>query len=136
MPDMRYTQMDRLACPLRDNWLSFRLVDEHGHGSPYAGLPYLLHDREGQSYAGKLDGDGFAKVDNIYSGPAAIDLSAGGRGTSDPWYADLMDREFFALPLSALQIAAEQSPCGPRHHDAPCSGLLIPDTDLGENPRH
>lgn len=117
MPNMQYTQMDRLACPLRDNWISFRLVDEHGHGSPYAGLPYLLHDREGQSYAGKLDGDGFAKVDNIYSGPAVLDLSAGGQGTSDPWYADLMDREFFGLPLSALQIAAEQSPSGPRSPD-------------------
>lgn len=45
-----------LNCPLRRDWISFRIVDEHGNGKAYAGLAYQLHDSQGEIYAGFLDG--------------------------------------------------------------------------------
>ena len=41
------------TCPKRGYWCSFRLVDEHGKATPYAGLDYILHDRMGMPYAAK-----------------------------------------------------------------------------------
>jgi len=35
----------------------------------------------------------------------------------DPWYAGICSREQFPIALSALQVAAEQSPAGPRRAD-------------------
>jgi len=105
------TTMD---CPLRRDWVSFRLVDEHGDGQPYAGLAYQLHDSQGQIYAGTLDGDGYARVEQSYCGPVVLALSDSYKG-GDQWYAGLARRDKFSLPLTALQVAAEQSPTGPRH---------------------
>jgi pimeloyl-ACP methyl ester carboxylesterase len=116
MPDIA-NQNTRLECPQRDNRVSFRLVDEHGQGSPYAGLPYLLHDQVGQIYTGELDNDGHASVNGIYSGPVILELSTASQGASDPWYEELIERKAFALALTELQVAAEQSPRGPRHPD-------------------
>lgn len=39
-------QVEALECPLRNHWVSFRLVDEHGQGLPYAGLAYRLQIRK------------------------------------------------------------------------------------------
>jgi hypothetical protein len=111
------TQVDTLDCPLREQWVSFRLVDEHGEGKPYAGLAYQLHDNQGQKYAGTLDSDGFAKVQNFYCGAVVLNLSTLDAGNLDPWYKELTIRKSFQLPLTALQVAAEQSPTGPRHAD-------------------
>lgn len=105
-----------LDCPLRRDWVSFRLVNEHGEGKPYAGLAYLLHDSQGQKYEGILDGDGYAKVESFHCGPPVLSLAASYGGGSK-WYEHFADRKAFKLPLTALQVAAEQYPTGPRHVD-------------------
>lgn len=104
---------DTLNCPLRGHWVSLRLVDERGDGKPYAGLAYSLHDSQEHHYSGTLDEEGFALVKNIYCGPAVLDLSAIYQG-GDQWYTALSRRNKFPLPLTTLQVAAEQSSCGPR----------------------
>ncbi|WXL25706.1 lipase family protein [Ectopseudomonas mendocina] len=103
-----------LGCPLLSSWVSFRLVDEYGEGKSYAGLPYKLHDKQGQLFEGNLDNDGFAKVEGFCSGPAVLEIDSLDNGELDPWYKTLAIRKSFALPLTALQVAAEQSPSGPR----------------------
>ncbi len=105
-----------LKCPNRQKVISFRLVDEHGIGKPYAGLAYQLHDSQGQTYAGHLDEDGYAEVSQLYPGVAVLQLSEGYSG-NDAWYTAISSREDFRLPLTALQIAAEQSPSAPRRSD-------------------
>ncbi|SDV01305.1 Lipase (class 3) [Pseudomonas sihuiensis] len=110
-------RVEMLDCPLRGNWVSFRLVDEHGEGNPYAGLPYMLHDSQGQQYEGALDEDGYARVENIYCGPSVLSLLTDYRG-GDKWYEHFLDRKSFQLPLTALQVAAEHSPSGPRNPDS------------------
>jgi hypothetical protein len=101
------------TCPKRGSWCSFRLVDEHGEAAPYAGLDYTLHDRMGMTYSGTLDSEGYARLENFYVGPLILDLSASYAGIN-PWYKRLQTRDKFALPITALQVAAEQSPTGPR----------------------
>ncbi len=105
-----------LQCPLLLHWVSFRLVDEHGHGASYAGLPYRVHDQQGQVYAGSLDSDGYAKIANIYCGPIVLDLPHLTAGTEGTCYEELTIRKAFKIPLTSLQVASEQSPCGPRQN--------------------
>ena len=105
------------TCPKRGLWCSFRLVDEHGDATPYAGLGYILHDRWGMSYPGTLDHEGYGYLENFYYGPLILDLSMPYQGAGDPWYEELQIRKHFKLPLTALQVAAEQSPSGPRIDD-------------------
>ncbi len=100
-------------CPKRDYWCSFRLVNEHGEGNAYAGLPYSLHDRWGDIYSGVLDADGFAYVENFYCGPLRLDLTSPYE-SGEEWYENLREREYFALPLTRMQVAAEQTPIAPR----------------------
>ncbi|WP_256595368.1 MULTISPECIES: alpha/beta hydrolase fold domain-containing protein [Pseudomonas] len=104
------------TCPKRGSWCSFRLVDEQGEASPYAGLDYTLHDRMGMAYSGTLDSEGYARLENFYFGPLILDLSTPYK-SGEKWYEDLVEREHFPLPLTALQVAAEQSPTGPRKND-------------------
>ena len=104
------------TCPKRGSWCSFRLVDEQGEASPYAGLDYTLHDRMGMAYSGTLDNEGYARLENFYFGPLILDLSMPYQ-SGEKWYEDLVEREHFPLPLTALQVAAEQSPSGPRKND-------------------
>lgn len=111
---MNNTAVETLDCPLRSHWISFRLVDEAGEGTPYSGVFYRLQDSQGQTLEGALDSEGFARVDNIYCGITVLDLSTPASKYLDPWYEELSIRDAFKLPLSALQIAAEQSPSGPR----------------------
>ncbi|MCG6542835.1 lipase family protein [Pseudomonas sp. KSR10] len=106
-----------LGCPVRGHWVSVRLVDEHGDGKPYAGLVYILHDSQGQKYQGALDSNGFFRIDGIYSGPAVLSFLEDYPG-GNKWYEHFLDRKSFRLPLTALQVCAEQSPSGPRNADS------------------
>lgn len=106
-----------LECPLRSHWISFRLVDEHGDGAPYSDLCFTLHDSQGQKFEGVLNNDGFARINACHCGPANLDISAPDSGELDAWYKRLTIRKSFRLPLTALQVAAEQSPSGPRRTD-------------------
>lgn len=75
------TSQNLLQCPIRQAWISFRLLDEHGNGRPYAGLSYRVTDRHGFDYSGTLDGDGYAHVDNVLQ--VAAELSP-----ACPWRAN------------------------------------------------
>lgn len=108
---------EQLSCPLKNAWVSFRLVDEHGEGSPYAGLPYRLFDNQGQVNEGLLDSDGFAHITDVHPGIMVLELSQPATTFINPWYEELSIREVFKVPLTAIQIAAEQSPAGPRRTD-------------------
>jgi hypothetical protein len=110
------TSQTVLQCPIRFVWISFRLVDEHGNGQPYAGLACRLTDSQGFDYSATLDDDGYARVDNVHSGPMVLFCQDDYAG-DDSWYAGLCNREQFPIPLSALQVAAEQSSAGPRRTD-------------------
>lgn len=114
---MNSTAKEGLECPLQNHKVSFRLVDEHGDGRPFAGLRYLLHDRHDQTFEGNLDGEGFALIASTHCGPLVLNLSDKLSRYADPWYEELSLRDAFPLPLTALQIAAEQSPSGPRRPD-------------------
>lgn len=105
-----------LQCPSRLARVSFRLVDEHGCGKPYAGLTYRITDRHGLDCSAALDEDGYAQVDNVHGGPLVVSFPNGYAG-GDPWYRGLLSREHFPIYISALQVAAEQSPAGPRRTD-------------------
>jgi pimeloyl-ACP methyl ester carboxylesterase len=109
--------VETLQCPPNNYWVSFRLVDEHGQGSPYAGLPYKILNKDGAVFSGALDGDGYARVSGLFSGVPTLDLSSQDTGDLDPWHKELIIRKSFELPLTALQIAAEKSPFGPRSPD-------------------
>ncbi|WP_178100976.1 lipase family protein [Pseudomonas sp. OIL-1] len=109
---MAIIRFEQLECPKRKQWVSFRLVNESGDGQPYSGLRFKLYDALGTEYPGKLDEDGFARVDGIYAGPALLSISETYGGGED-WYETLIDRKAYPLPITALQVLAEQSPTGP-----------------------
>ena len=111
-----HLELETIDCPKRKQWVSFRLVNEHGDGKPYADLVYVLHDSQGQVYEGTVDNAGYAEIKNIYCGPSVLSLSATYKG-GEKWYATISNRDTFTIPLTALQVAAEQSPTGPRHAD-------------------
>lgn len=102
------------SCPRSGHWASFRLVDEIGAGEPYSRLHFKAYDSEGHVYSGETDEKGFAKLDDFYHGPLFIDLSTPCKGAVDPWYDILMLRDKFRIPLTAIQIAAEQTPAAHR----------------------
>lgn len=104
---------DLLSCPLKNQWVSFRLVDENGDGKPFSGLSFSLFDSQGIQYNGVLDEQGFARIDEAYCGPVIVGLTEAA-DSADPWYKYLSTRESYPLPLTSLQIAAEQTPIGPR----------------------
>ncbi len=102
-----------ISCPLTGCWVSIRLLDEHGVGSAYSGLSYELHDSAGCTHAGKLDSEGYARVEGITCGPVVLsfpDMDKSG----DQLYTGLQRRRFFALPITQLQVAAEKETSGPR----------------------
>ncbi|WP_155397577.1 hypothetical protein [Stutzerimonas stutzeri] len=105
-----------MQCPLRRDWISFRLVDEHGDGKPYAGLSYQMQNSQGHQYFDVLDSNGFTRTNNIHCGPVVLSILDSYSG-GDPWYTVISRRESFRIALTALQVAAEQSPAGPRHAD-------------------
>jgi len=63
-----------------------------------------------------LDSDGYARVEGLYGGPIVLSLPDQYSG-NDPWYVGISRREKFTIPLTELQVAAEQSPAGPRRAD-------------------
>ncbi|UVJ42180.1 lipase family protein [Pseudomonas sp. LS1212] len=97
-----------LACPLKGHWVSFQLVDEFGDGKPYGGLAYKVQDGVGQVYTGTLDADGFAKIANHYRGPVVLSLNEQYAGSIDS-YSWLMTRQTYKLPITELQVRAEQT---------------------------
>ena len=96
------------ACPAQGNWTSFKFVDELGEGLSYAGLNYSVIDSEGQVYKGTLDRSGIGKVDNHFSGPISIILVQKYTGKALP-YKDLIQRDHYPLPITELQVRAEQT---------------------------
>lgn len=106
-------EFDILDCPLKNQWVSFRLVDEHGDAACFSGIAFQLRDTQGQLYRGSLDQDGFALTKDTYCGPMLLSINAKYLG-GDEWYEHLLDRENYPLPLTNLQIAAEQTSIGPR----------------------
>ncbi|SKA96339.1 hypothetical protein SAMN05421862_110186, partial [Pseudomonas extremaustralis] len=106
--DKPFFSSKMLACPLRGHFISFQLVDEFGDGKPYAGLAYTLQDSAEQRYTGRLDADGFAKIENCYQGPVVLTLNAEYIGEENP-YKRLMERISYKLPITELQVRAEQT---------------------------
>ncbi|AZD22439.1 Lipase family protein [Pseudomonas chlororaphis subsp. aurantiaca] len=96
------------TCPVQGKWTSFQLVDEFGEGQPYAGLSYKVIDTEGYTYTGKFDGTGKGKVDNHFAGPIALIIDQEYAGESVP-YEDLKKRLHYPLPITELQVRAEQT---------------------------
>ncbi|AZE11518.1 Lipase family protein [Pseudomonas chlororaphis subsp. aureofaciens] len=96
------------TCPVQGKWTSFQLVDEFGEGQPYAGLSYKVIDTEGYTYTGKLDGTGTGKVDNHFAGPIALIIEEQYQGSNE-FYAYLKQRPNYPLPITELQVRAEQT---------------------------
>jgi hypothetical protein len=96
-----------LACPLRGHFISFQLVDEFGDGKPYAGLAYTLQDSAEQRYTGRLDADGFAKIENCYRGPVVLMMDAAYTGGETLYRFN--GRKSYPLPITELQVRAEQT---------------------------
>jgi pimeloyl-ACP methyl ester carboxylesterase len=100
---------DRMpACPLKGHWLTFCLVDETGSGKSYGGLPYTIYDGAGQQYRGRLNGEGFARVADFSCGPVILVMEERYSGQEE-LYQSLMSRSFYALPITELQVRAEQT---------------------------
>lgn len=97
-----------LTCPLKGNWISFQLVDEFGKGKPYAGLSYIVQDSAGQKYEGVLDDEGLAKINDCYRGPVLLTLNREYKG-GDTWYEKISTRKAYPLPITELQVRAEQT---------------------------
>ena len=53
----------------------------------------------------------------IFTAASWLYLSPNEYTGNDLWYSGLYNREYFPIHLSALQVAAEQSPAGPRRAD-------------------
>lgn len=96
------------TCPAQGKRTSFQLVDEMGEGQPYAGLAYEVVDTEGHTYNGKLDATGTGKVENHFAGPIGLILASEYVGTTIP-YKDLKQRKDYPLPITELQVRAEQT---------------------------
>jgi pimeloyl-ACP methyl ester carboxylesterase len=96
------------ACPVRGHWVSFSLVDELGEGTAYGGLPYTVHDSAGQEYKGRLNAEGVAKLKNLFCGPVVLVFDDMYSGTEQP-YQRLMLRSTYKLPITELQVRAEQT---------------------------
>lgn len=97
-----------LACPLRGQWASFQLVDEFGNGKPFAGLNYQIQDSAEQQYIGTLDAEGIGKLENCHRGPVALTL-ASPYTSGDSFYDTLMLRASYPIPLTELQVRAEET---------------------------
>lgn len=96
------------ACALKGHWASFCLVDETGNGKAYGGLAYTAHDSTGHQYNGRLNGDGFAKLQGIYRGPFVLVLESLYSGEEEP-YLELSTRSTYKLPITELQVRAERT---------------------------
>ncbi|WP_415764109.1 lipase family protein [Pseudomonas sp. ZB1P45] len=98
----------RRACPMRGEWISFRLVDEFGDTKSYAGLDYVLTDSEGTQHKGILDAEAYARLSGSYNGPLILTLSEPYKG-AEKIYSNLTQRSDYPLPITELQVAAEKT---------------------------
>ncbi|WP_095170808.1 lipase family protein [Pseudomonas sp. Irchel 3H3] len=98
------------TCPAQGKWTSFQLVDEFGEGRSYAGLSYKVIDTEGHAYTGKLDLTGTGKVENHFAGPIALILEEQYQG-QELTYVRRTQRPHYRLPITELQVRAEQTRC-------------------------
>ena len=96
------------SCPVQGKWTSFQLTDEFGEGQPFSGLSYIAIDSEGQTYKGKLDTTGTGKVENHFAGPIALTFEETYR-TGNAFYEYLLRREHYPLPITEIQVRAEQT---------------------------
>lgn len=96
------------VCPLRGCWLSFCLVDDSGDGNAYGGLAYKVFDSTGQQHAGRLNGNGFARLDNQYRGPVVVIFDAAYLAGED-YHGVLQRRDRYPLPITELQVRAEHT---------------------------
>ncbi|MGU9818885.1 lipase family protein [Pseudomonas sp. LF135] len=96
------------ACALKGHWASICLVDETGSGKPYGGLRYSIYDSAGQQYDGRLNAEGFAKLQGFYCGPVVLRFDDLYAGAETP-YHQLRTRVAYQLPITELQIRAEQT---------------------------
>ncbi|WP_322845291.1 lipase family protein [Pseudomonas sp. B33.4] len=106
--DASFMQGNIHACPLRGHTTTFQLVDEFGDGKPYAGLTYEVIDYEDTVYSGKLDATGSGKVIDHYCGPVTLKLNQFYQGKEET-YARLKQRPHYPLPITELQVRAEQT---------------------------
>ncbi|RMP61288.1 hypothetical protein ALQ18_00730 [Pseudomonas marginalis pv. marginalis] len=107
--ELKHPLNDRMfTCPIRGKWTSFQLVDENGEGQPYAGLAYTVIDTEGYVYEARLDSSGAGKVNDHFAGPITLILAHKYTGTARP-YEDLQRRKHYPLPITELQVRAEQT---------------------------
>ncbi|WP_460136984.1 lipase family protein [Pseudomonas sp. S1_E04] len=96
------------ACALRGGRLSFCLVDETGDGKAYGGLKYEVFDSLGQRYTGYLNAEGFAGLEGQCRGPVVLMVDASYE-IGEGYYSTLQQRENYPLPISDLQVRAEQT---------------------------
>jgi hypothetical protein len=96
------------VCALSGAWLSFCLVDESGDGKPYGGLRYEVFDSAGGCYKGRLTERGFAKLEGLCKGPVVLVFDASSE-TRVGYYSTLQQRKTYPLPITDLQIRAEQT---------------------------
>ncbi len=106
-------------CPQGKQWVSFRLVDELGEGKSFAGLPYEIFDSSGTKESGLLDSEGYVRLENLQCGPVLLTMNAPYAGGVDTWYERLMIRDHYPLPITALQVAAEQTQRRPADQPSP-----------------
>ncbi len=100
--------MDRLACSSDNRWVNFRLIDEFGSGTAYAGLSYRLIDVMGVEYRGALNAEGCGRTAGLPGGPALLLVDSEYEGR-DFFYRRLAIRESYPLPITELQVAAEST---------------------------
>ncbi|MCT4501386.1 lipase family protein [Pseudomonas sivasensis] len=96
------------ACALSGGSLSFCLVDESGDGQVYGGLKYEVFDSAGKGYKGHLNGDGVARIHGQCRGPVVLVFDAEYKATGS-FYSTLQEREKYPLPITDLQVRAEQT---------------------------
>ncbi|QVM89606.1 lipase family protein [Pseudomonas entomophila] len=97
-----------LVCPVRGVSTSFQLVDEQGHGAPYAGAFYEVVDMDGTTYKGALDTDGKGEVLNHCRGPVSLRFASEYTG-ADVSYERLQTRDHYPLKITDIQVRAEQT---------------------------
>jgi len=95
-------------CPSQGCHTAFQLIDETGDGTSYAGLCWEATDCEGQTYKGKLDAYGNGRIENHFAGPVMVSLAAIYLG-SDKTYARFLERKSYPLPITELQVRAEET---------------------------
>ncbi len=119
------------TCPVQGKRTTFQLVDELDDGKLYAGLAYEVVDFEGFKYSGFLDSSGMGEVVNHFAGPITLTMMSLYKGLNDR-YSNLMEREYYPLKITELQVRAEQTRYfnkdGSRTSNNPA--LLLTNTDF------